>query len=330
MTTDAASKPINMRWAITHALDEEMARDERVCLIGQDIGPSGGTFGLTRGLYDTYGPRRVRDAPISEEGLVDLAVGAAINGLRPVVEIMFMDFMTLVADALINQAAKTRYLSGGELSAPLVVRTLASGGFRAGAHHSQSLEALFAGIPGLRVVSSSNAADAKGLLKSAIRCDDPVVVLESKGLFSTKSVIPEGDHLVPLGTAAIARPGRDVTVVAWGRMVGVALAAADAVAADGIDAEVIDLRSLLPIDHATVIDAVTRTSRLVVVQEAPKPVGVGAEVAAFVAEQAIDVLDAPIARVAGAFSPIPIGLSEDLLFPNEQRVADAIRRTVEG
>ncbi len=329
--TMAQTRTINMRWAINHALDEEMERDDSVCLLGEDIGASGGTFGLTRGLFDKYGGRRVRDTPISEEGIADLAVGAAINGLRPVLEIMFMDFTALTVDALVNQAAKTRYLSGGQVGVPMVMRTLAGGGFRAGAHHSQSLEHLFAAVPGLKVVAGATPADAKGLLKAAIRDDDPVVVLEWKALFGVKGPVPaDRDQLVEIGKAEVKRPGTDVTVVTYGRMLHVALDAAEQLATDGIDVEIVDLRSLLPIDHETVLDSVAKTGHVVIVQEAPAPAGVGGEIAAVIAERAILHLDAPVRRVTGAFSPIPIGDAEDLLYPDVSRVASVVRGLVQG
>jgi pyruvate dehydrogenase E1 component beta subunit len=330
MSQDTATeiKPTAFRWAINHALDEEMERDEHVWLLGQDIGATGGTFGLTRGLFDKYGAARVRDAPISEEGMADMAVGAAMTGTRPVLEIMFGDFLALTMDALVNQAAKTRYLSGGQMTVPLVVRTLAGGGFRAGAHHSQSLESWFTHVPGLKVVYPSTPADAKGLLKSAIRDDNPVMVFEPKAMFPIKEQIPQGDHLVPIGKADVKRAGKDVTVIAWGRMVPVVLAAANTVAADGIDVEVIDPRTLLPLDRETILDSVAKTGQVLVVHEAPKLSGFGAEVAAVIAEECLFHLDAPIKRLGSAFCPIPIGDSEDLVFPTSEGVAEEIRALV--
>jgi pyruvate/2-oxoglutarate/acetoin dehydrogenase E1 component len=329
-STETEPKPITLRWAITNALDEEMDRDETVWLLGQDIGASGGTFGLTRGLYDKYGAARVHDTPISEEGIADMAVGAAMTGTRPVLEIMFGDFMALTMDAIVNQAAKTRYLSGGQMAVPLVVRTLAGAGFRAGAHHSQSLEAWFTHVPGLKVAYPSTPADAKGLLKSAIRDDNPVVVFEPKALFSVKGPIPEGDHLVPLGKAAITRPGNDATLVSWGRMIPVARDAAETLAGEGIDVEVVDPRTLLPLDRETILNSVAKTGHVVIVHEAPKLSGFGAEIAAVIAEECLFHLDAPIKRIGSAFSPIPIGNSEDLLFPTADVVADAVRGLVNG
>lgn len=320
---------LSMRWSITHALDEELARDDRVCLIGQDIGRPGGTFGLTRGLYDKYGARRVRDAPISEEGLADLALGAAIAGCRPVLEIMFMDFLALTMDALVNQAAKTYYLSDGAIAVPMVVRTLAGAGFRVGSHHSQSLESWFTHVPGLKVAYPSTPSDAKGMLKAAIRDDNPVLFCESKALLARKGPVPTtSDHLVALGTADVKRAGTDVTVVAYGRMVHVVLDAAERLAADGIEVEVVDPRTLLPLDTATILESVAKTSRLAIVHEAAGPSGFGAEIAARVADEGLYYLDAPIKRITGAFCPIPVGDAEDLLFPDATRVADELRALV--
>lgn len=326
----AENKPTTFRWAINQALDEEMERDERVFLLGQDIGASGGTFGLTRGLYDKYGTERVRDTPISEEAITDLAVGAAIAGYRPVLEIMFMDFMTIAMDAIVNQAAKTRYLSGGGFSVPLVIRTLAGAGFRAGAHHSQSLEALLTHIPGLKVVYPSTPGDAKGLLKSAIRDEDPVIFFEPKALFSDREVISADEQLVPLGSADVKLAGDHCTVISWGRMVPVCLKAAETVAAFGIEAEVVDLRTLLPLDRDTVLESVAKTGQVLIVHEAPKFGGFGGEVAAMIAEEALFHLDAPIRRLGGAFTPIPFGEAEDHIFPQPDAVANEIRALVEG
>lgn len=317
-----------MRWAITQAQDEEMERDERVILIGQDIGRFGGVFGLTRGLYDKYGPDRVRDAPISEEGLANLAVGAAMNGMRPVLEIMFMDFMALTLDAVANQAAKLRYLSGGQLEAPLVVRTLGGAGFRIGAHHGQSLEAWFTHVPGLKVVQPSTPADAKGLLKAAIRDDDPVVFVETKSLLGLKGPVPPAGEVIPLGKADVKRVGGHVTVVATGRMVQASLGAADMLAADGVEVEVVDPRTLLPLDTRTILESVAKTGKVLIVHEAPRNSGIGAEIAAMIAEECFCHLDAPVRRLAGAFCPVPPGAAEDFLFPTADGIAVALRDLV--
>lgn len=329
MADAAGRSTLNMRWAITQAQDEEMERDERVIVIGQDIGRAGGVFGLTRGLYDRFGPERVLDAPISEEALADLAVGAAINGMRPVLEIMFMDFMALTMDAVANQAAKTRYLSGGHIGVPLVVRTLGGAGFRIGAHHGQSLEAWFTHVPGLKVIHPSTPADAKGLLKAAIRDDDPVVFVETKALLSAKSPAPPAGQVIPIGKADVKRSGSDVTVVATGRMVVAALDAAEVLAEEGIDVEVIDPRTLLPLDVDAIVQSVAKTGCAVIVHEAPRSSGIGAEIAAVIAEECLYELDAPVRRVAGAFAPVPPGAAEDLLFPTPTSIAAVIREVVD-
>jgi pyruvate/2-oxoglutarate/acetoin dehydrogenase E1 component len=325
----AERETLNMRWAITQALDEELRRDERVCVIGQDVGAAGGVFGLTRGLFETYGPARVRDAPISEEGLANLAVGAAMNGLRPVLEIMFMDFISLTMDALVNQAAKTRYLSGGAIGVPLVVRTLGGAGFGIGAHHGQSLEAWFTHVPGLKVIQPSTPADAKGLLKAAIRDNDPVIFVETKSLLGVKGPAPPAGEVLPIGKADVKRVGTDCTVVATGRMVGAALEAAAAVQGDGIEVEVVDPRTLLPLDTATILESVAKTSKVLIVHEAPKRSGFGAEVAAMIAEECLYELDAPVRRLGGAFAPIPPGEAEAHLFPTAKTIAATIRDLVE-
>jgi pyruvate dehydrogenase E1 component beta subunit len=325
----AERETLNMRWAITQALEEEMRRDERVCVIGQDVGAAGGVFGLTRGLHDAFGAERVRDAPISEEGLANLAVGAAINGLRPVLEIMFMDFVSLTMDALANQAAKTRYLSGGAIGVPLVVRTLGGAGFGIGAHHGQSLEAWFTHVPGLKVIQPSTPADAKGLLKAAIRDNDPVIFVETKTLLGIKGPAPPAGEVLPIGKADVKRAGSDCTVVATGRMVGAALEAAEAVRVDGIDVEVVDPRTLLPLDTDTILQSVAKTSKVLIVHEAPRPSGFGAEIAAVIAEECLYELDAPVRRLCGAFAPIPPGDAEHFLFPTAGTIADALRSLAE-
>lgn len=326
---ETASEELNMRWAITQAQQEEMRRDESVLLIGQDVGVGGGVFGLTRGLLEEFGPERVRNAPISEEALANLAVGAAINGMRPVLEIMFMDFIALTVDALANQAAKTRYLSGGRLGAPLVVRTLGGAGFRIGAHHGQSLEAWFTHVPGLKVVHPSTPADAKGLLKSSIRDEDPVIFIETKALLGEKGPAPEPGELVPLGRADVKRTGTDLTLVATGRMVPESLRAAEDLAREGFEVEVIDPRTLLPLDVQTIVESVAKTGCAMVVHEAPKASGFGTEVASLIAEECLYYLDAPVRRLGGAFAPIPPGPAEDYLFPDADQIAAAARDLIE-
>lgn len=324
------SKKVNFRWALNQALDEELARDEKVFLIGEDIGRAGGTFGITRNLYDKYGDLRVKDTPISEEGIMGTAVGAALVGYRPIVDLMFMDFITIAMEQLANQAAKTYYFSGGKIKVPLVVRALAGGGFRAGGHHSQTLESWFTHVPGLKVVYPATAYDAKGLLKASIRDDNPVVFLEHKSLLSVKSEIPDEDYIIPLGKADIKRSGKDVTIITFGRMVHTCLEAAGELAEAGVDAEVIDLRTLLPLDTEAILESVRKTNHVIIVQEAPLHSGFGAEISALISEQAIYELDAPIKRIAGAFTPIPVGTTEDFLYPKVQDVVSTAKSLVGG
>jgi len=319
---------LNFRWAINEAIKEEMERDEKVFLAGEDVGKPGGPFGITRGLYEQFGEKRVKDTPLSEEAIVGLAVGAAAAGYRPIVEIMFMDFIAIAMDQICNQAAKCRFLYGGMVSFPMVIRTLCGTGLRAGGHHSQSLESWFIHTPGLKVVMPSTPQDAKGLLKSAIRDDNPVIFMEHKGLLSLKGEVPEGDFTIPLGLADVKRPGEHVTVVATGKMVHTALGAAQKLSADGIEAEIIDPRTLSPLDAETILTSVRKTNHLVVVHEAPKPCGFGAEIAAVVAEQALDFLDAPIKRITFPFTPVPFGPLEDELVPKENDIMAAVKEIV--
>ena len=319
-------KTINYRRAINEALKEEMARDKKVFVAGEDVGISGGTFGLTKGLYEQFGEWRVKDTPISEDGFIGLAVGAAAAGYRPVVEIMFMDFIAVAIDQVCNQAAKSRFLYGGKVNFPLVVTTLYGTGLRAGGHHSQSLESWFIHTPGLKVVMPSTPYDAKGLLKSAIRDDNPVIFMAHKALSSLNGEVPEEEYTIPLGKADIKRQGEHVTMVATGKMVHTALAAAKKLAEEGIEAEVIDPRTVSPLDKETILDSVRKTNRLVIVHEAPAPCGFGAEVAAIVAEEAIDYLDAPIKRVTFPFMPVPFaGTIEDELVPQPNDVIRAVK-----
>jgi pyruvate/2-oxoglutarate/acetoin dehydrogenase E1 component len=316
--------------AVRAALREEMLRDERVFLLGEDIGVYGGAFGVTDGLLAEFGPERVRDTPISEAAIAGAAIGAALGGLRPVAEFQFFDFILLAMDQLVNQAAKIRYMFGGTVSVPLVVRGPAGSGTGAAAQHSQSLEALFTHIPGLKVVAPSTPADAKGLLTASMRDPNPVVFVEHKLLYKMKGEVPDGEHVIPLGVADIKRPGRDVTVVATQIMVPRALAAADTLAAEGIEVEVVDPRTLSPLDLPTIEGSVARTGRLVVVHEAVKSGGIGAEIAAAIAgSAAFDYLEAPITRLAGL--PVPIPYNKDLercAVPQEDDIAAAVRSIV--
>jgi pyruvate dehydrogenase E1 component beta subunit len=322
-----AVKEVRYIKAINEALHEEMARDENVFLIGEDVGAPGGAFGGTRGLLQAFGERRVKDTPISESAIVGLALGAAMKGLRPVVEVMFADFLPVCMDQIVNQIAKTRFMFGGQFTAPLVIRAPGGAGLNAGPQHSQSLEAWFAHVPGLKVVMPATPYDAKGLLKSAIRDDDPVLFLEHKALYAMSGKIPEEEFLVPLGKADIRRAGSDVTIVTASRMVQQTLDAAETLAAQGTDAEVIDLRSLTPLDKDTIFQSVEKTSRLVIAHEAVKAFGIGAEIAAMVSEEMIDVLDAPVVRVGAPFSPVPFSQENDYL-PNASDVVRAVEKVM--
>jgi len=305
MTVEAATRGQTYREAVREALANELERDPDVFIIGEDIGDYGGVFKVTDGLKARFGAERVLDAPISEAAIVGSAIGAAMMGKRPVVELMFMDFALVAADQLFNQAAKMRYISGDQFRVPLTIRTQQGVGNGTAAQHSQSFESLFMHIPGFAVALPSSPADAKGLLTSAIRMDDPVIVIEHKALYSVKGAVPEGEHLVPFGRAAIRRAGTDITLVSWSRSVQVALGAADRLAEAGVEAEVIDLRTLVPLDEATLLESVSRTGRLVVVHEGHRNGGAGAEVAARIGEKAWSELRAPVQRVAGLDIPVP-------------------------
>lgn len=305
LDNDAPTREMFYAEALNDALRLEMQRDPRVMVLGEDIAEHGGAFQVTAGLLAEFGPERIRQTPISELGLVGTAVGAALTGLRPVAELMYIDFSGLAIDQIVNQAAQNRFMFGGQARVPLVVRTQGGSGRGNAAQHSKSLEAWFTHVAGLKVVMPATPADAKGLLAAAIRDDDPVMFIEHKLLYRTKGLVPTGEHLVPLGTADIKRPGRDLTIVSWSREVLFSLEAATLLAADGIEAEVVDLRSLVPLDRETILASVRRTHRLLVVHEAIKRGGYGGEIAAMVAEEAFDHLDAAPKRLAGVDTPIP-------------------------
>lgn len=322
-------REISFREAINEALHEEMARDPSVCLFGEDIGRYGSPFQITRGLFDRFGEWRVRDTPISEEGFTGLAVGAAMTGLRPVVEIMYIDFITLAMDQIINQAAKARYMFGGKATIPLVIRTQGGAGRGNAAQHSQSLEMWFVHIPGLIVIQPSTPYDAKGLLKSAIRNDNPVIFIENKLMYTLTGPVPEEEYTIPIGKGEIKRAGRHVSVVATSRMVHFALEAAGQLAAEGIEAEVIDPRTLKPLDLETIIASVKKTGRLVVVNEGHRTGGFASEVAARVQEAAFDWLDAPIIPVATEDVPIPYNRQLELeAMPSVQDIIHAVHHVV--
>ena len=323
---------LNYREAIRAGLREELLRDERVFLLGEDIAdPFGGSYKVTLGLSSEFGTDRVRNTPISEEGIVGAALGSALTGMRPVVEIMYVDFMTLCMDQIVNQAAQIRYMSGGQARVPLVIRTQGGAGRSSGAQHAKSLEAWFCHIPGLKVVMPSTPYDAKGLLKAAIRDDNPVIFLENKllTLSSEREPVPDNEYIIPLGVSDIKRSGDDVTIVATSRMVGEALKAASALAAEGISVEVIDPRSLVPLDAEPILASVRRTGRAVIVHEAFERGGFGAELAALIASEAFDYLDAPIERVAGANTPLPFApVLENAVIPNAETIGAGVRRAV--
>ncbi len=312
-------------WAINEALKEELSRDPNVFIAGEDVAP-GGSFGATRGLYKEFGDMRIRDTPISESAIIGLATGAALAGLRPVVEIMFMDFIATCMDQIVNQMAKIRYMCGGQFKLPIVIRTPAGAGINAGPQHSQSLEAWFSHIPGLKVVMPSTPYEMKGLLKASIRDDNPVIFIEHKALYGAKGMIPEEEYTIPLGVADIKRVGKDVSIVASSSMVFKALAAAEKLSQEGIDAEVIDLRTIKPLDKQTILDSVKKTGRMVIAHEAVKSFGVGSEIAAFVMEEAFDYLDAAIVRVGAPDTPVPFSKHmEQAYLPNSQNIIEAVK-----
>jgi 2-oxoisovalerate dehydrogenase E1 component len=312
--------------ALNAALHAEMARDERVFLMGEDVGLIGGIFGVSRGLRERFGEGRVRDTPISEPSFVGMGVGAAVAGMRPIVEIQIWDFVAMTMDQIVNQAAKIRYMLGGRATVPLVIRGPQGGGIRLAAQHSQSLEAWFVHVPGLVVVAPSTPYDAKGLLATAIRDDNPVIFLEHKMLYPTKGPVPDGEYLIPFGKADVKRPGTDVTVVATQMMVQRALGAAQDLESDGVSVEVIDPRTLVPLDEEAILESVRKTHRLVIIHEAVKRGGWGAEVAALVSERALDELDAPIVRLGARNVPMPYNdRLEQATIPSREDIAAAVR-----
>jgi pyruvate dehydrogenase E1 component beta subunit len=327
--TGAPPRTLTFRDALREALVEEMAADPRVFLIGEDVGRYGGAYAVSRGLLDQFGPNRVIDSPMSEAEIVGVALGAAIVGARPVAEIMYMDFITLVMDQLVNQAAKIHAMFGGHLSAPMVVRVQQGIGRGAGPQHSQSLEAWLTHVPGLKVVAPSTPADAKALLIASIRDDDPVVFIEHKQLYPRKGEVPEDLPVVPIGAAAVQRPGTDVTVVSWSNMVHVALEAAARLADDGISVEVVDVRTLAPLDMTTILASAARTRRVLVAHEAVRTGGLGGEIAAQVGEALFGDLLAPVRRIAAPDVVLPANSTlERALIPDAEALATALRDLV--
>jgi acetoin:2,6-dichlorophenolindophenol oxidoreductase subunit beta len=316
-----------IREAINEALHEEMRRDDRIFIMGEDIGVAGGVFKVTAGLLNEFGPERVRDTPIAEAGIVGLAVGAAMTGMRPVVEIMFSDFTTLASDQIVNQAAKLRYMTAGQCKVPLVIRTAMGAGRRAAAQHSQSLQAWYAHIPGLKVVMPSTPEDAKGLLKSAIRDDNPVIFMEDKMMYAQKGPLPEGDYTVPLGKARIHREGKDATIICTSSMLYPSLEAAERLAAEGIEVEVIDPRTISPLDEETLVKSAIKTGHVLVVDEGYQSFGVTAEIAARIMQGAFDYLDEPVYRLGAADVPVPFAPSlEDLTIPSADRIVEIVKK----
>jgi pyruvate/2-oxoglutarate/acetoin dehydrogenase E1 component len=314
-------REITFSQALNEALREEMIRDEKVFLMGEDIGLHGGAFGVTKNLVKEFGSERVRNSPLSEAGIAGIAVGAALLDMKPVVEFMFIDFTTIAMDQIINQAAKIRYMTGGQAKVPAVFRTQGGGGTGSAAQHSQSLENLFCYIPGLMVVMPSTPYNAKGLLKSSIRNLNPVVFIEHKLLYTKKGDVPEEEYLLPLGKANLMKKGRDITFISYSRMVHVALDAADQLAQEGIDVEVIDLQTLSPIDKETIFQSVQKTGKCLTIEEDCKSSGFGAEVAASIGEECFDYLDAPVRRIAAADVPVPFAASlESEALPDVDRI----------
>ena len=320
---------LTYREALNQAMSEEMRRDETIVLMGEEVGFYNGAYKVSKGMLEEFGPMRVLDTPITELGFTGLGVGAAMAGLRPIVEMMTFNFAILALDQIVNSAAKMLYMSGGQFPIPMVIRGPGGSAHQLAAQHSQALESWFCYVPGLKVVMPSTPADAKGLLKTAIRDDNPVVFIESEVLYGTKGEVPEGEHLVPLGVAEIRRPGKDITLIAHSKMVFVALEAAAELAKDGIEAEVVDPRTLRPLDTTTLVESVKKTNRAVIVEEGWPFCGIGAQIVDTLQSNAFDYLDAPILRVTGADVPTPYAKNlEHLAFPDKQKVIDAANKVL--
>lgn len=312
--------------ALNEALAEEMKRDQDVVLIGEDIAVHGGAFKVTKDLFYQFGPERVRNTPLSEVAIAGLGVGAALTGLRPVCEIMYIDFITIALDQIVNQAAKIRYMSGGQAKVPLVIRTQGGGGRGNAAQHSQSLESWLTHIPGLIIVQPSTPYDAKGLLKSAIRNDNPIIFIEHKSLYISRGIVPEEEYLIELGEAAVVKDGSDITIIATSWMVNRAIEAAELLEKDGLSVEIIDPRTLVPFDKQCILNSVKKTGRVVIVHEANRRCGFGAEISAMIQEEAFDFLDAPIMRVASPNVPMPFAkVLENAVIPDKSKIVEAVR-----
>lgn len=320
---------ITVREAISQALWEEMETDPKVFIMGEEVGVWGGTYAVTKGFYDHFGAKRVKDTPIAEAAIIGGAIGAALTGLRPVAELMTINFAFSAMDHIVNEAAKLHYMFGGQFVLPLVIRAVGGGGRQLGATHSQTPDAVFAHFPGLKVVAPGTPADAKGLLKSAIRSNDPILFLEHATLYQTRGEVPEGDYTIPIGKSTVQRLGKDVTIVTYSKMLEVSRAAADQLSTEGIEAEIVDLRTLRPLDMEPVIESVKKTNRVVVVEEGWKSFGVGAEVASRIYEGAFDYLDAPVQRVAQLEVPLPYNRNlEQLALPKPEWVIKAVREVL--
>ena len=318
-----------MREAISQALWEEMERDPDVFIMGQEVGVWGGTYAVTKGFFDHFGAKRVRDTPIAESAIVGSAIGAALTGLRPVAELMTINFAFVAMDHIVNEAAKMHYMFGGQMVLPLVIRTVGGGGRQLGATHSQTPDAVFAHFPGLKVVSPGTPADAKGLLKAAIRSQDPVMFIEHATLYQSRGEVPDGEYTVPIGKSIVQRPGKDVTIVTYSKMLEISLKAAEKLAVVGIDAEIVDLRSLRPLDMGPVIESFKKTNRAVIVEEGWSSYGVGAEVSSRIYEQAFDYVDAPIRRVAQKEVPLPYNrVLEQMAIPDVDSVVAAVKEVL--
>jgi pyruvate dehydrogenase E1 component beta subunit len=318
-----------MREAISQALWEEMERDPKVFILGEEVGVWGGSYAVTKGFYDHFGGERVRDTPISEAAIIGAAIGASMTGLRPVAELMTINFAFSAMDHIVNQAAKLHYMFAGQMLLPLVIRTVSGGGRQLAATHSQTPDAIFAHFPGLKVVAPGTPADAKGLLKAAIRSNDPVLYIEQATLYQVRGEVPEGDYIIPIGQSKVQRPGRDVTIVTYSKMLETSTKAAEQLAGEGIEAEIVDLRSLRPLDMEPVLESFKKTNRCVIVEEGWRSYGVGSEVASRLYEQAFDYADAPIQRVAQKEVPLPYNRTlEQLALPQVDDVVRAVKEVL--
>jgi len=318
-----------MREAISKALWEEMERDPSVFILGEEVGVWGGSYAVTKGFYDHFGPERVKDTPIAESAIIGAAIGAALTGLRPVAELMTINFAFSAFDHIVNQAAKLHYMFAGQMKVPMVIRTVSGGGRQLGATHSQTPDVIFAHFPGLKVVAPGTPEDAKGLLKSAIRIDDPVLFIESATLYQVRGEVSEADFEIPIGKSKIQRPGKDVTIVTYSKMLETSIKAADLLAKEGIEVEIVDLRTLRPLDMEPVLDSFKKTNRAVIVEEGWRSYGVGAEVAARIYEEAFDFVDAPIQRVAQKEVPLPYNQTlEQLALPQVDDIIKAVREVL--